>query len=270
MYTPNLKEFLKLTDKGNVIPVYKEINADLDTPVSAYLKIEKSDYSFLFESVEGKEKIARFSFLGSNPSLVFKAKGRNIEIVRPKEKSSKRFVTDTTPLNEIKKIMADFNAVSLAGLPRFYGGLVGYIGYDMVRFFERIPDKNPDDLKLPDSVFILTDTLLIFDHVNHTIKIVSNIILPKNPQALTQVRKKRIYASAVKRIEEIHNQLRKPLIEKRIEKKERILRVESNFKKQEFENIVKKAKAYIKKGDIIQVVLSQRFKVRLKSEPFEV
>ncbi len=265
-----MQEFLKLTKKGNVIPVYKEINADLDTPVSAYLKIEKSDYSFLFESVEGKEKIARFSFLGSNPSLVFKAKGRNIEIARPKEKSMKRFVTGTTPLNEIKKIMTDFNAVSVAGLPRFYGGFVGYIGYDMVRFFESLPDKNPDDLKLPDSVFILTDTLLIFDHVKHTIKIVSNIILTPKPQALTQGAKKRIYANAVKRIEEIHNQLRKPLIENRIEKKGRILRVESNFKKQEFENIVKKAKGYIKRGDIIQVVLSQRFKVRLKSEPFEV
>src|SRR3989338_2192860 len=130
MYSLSLREFLKLSKKGNVIPVFKEISADLDTPVSAFLKIKKSDYAFLLESVEGQEKIARFSFLGSNPSLIFKAKGRNIEIYRPKEKSVKRFVTSATPLDEIKKIMKDFKPVSVAGLPRFYGGLVGYIGYD--------------------------------------------------------------------------------------------------------------------------------------------
>lgn len=270
MYSLSLGDFLELSKKGNVIPVFKEISADLDTPVSAFLKIKKSDYAFLLESVEGQEKIARFSFLGSNPSLIFKSKGRNIEIIRPKEKSLKRFVASSTPLDEIKKIMKDFKPISVAGLPRFYGGLVGYIGYDTVRFFESIPDKNPDDLRLHDTVLILTDTILIFDHINHTIKIVSNIILSKNKSVSSKGNKKKIYKNAIKKIEAIHNELCKPLIEGKTEKKNKPLKIESNFKKQEFENIVRKAKDYIKKGDIIQVVLSQRFKVEIERPPFEI
>src|SRR3989338_7456197 len=191
MYSLSFDQFLKLAKKRNVIPLFKEINADLDTPVSAYLKIKKNDYSFLLESVEGKEKIARFSFLGSNPSLVFKIKGKNIEIYRFKRRSLKRFVTDKTPLDEIKNIMKGFNAAPVSGLPRFYGGLVGFIGYDMVRFFEEIPDKNKDDLKIADSIFLLTDTLLIFDHVNHIIKIVTNVFLPKGNVPLKD--KRRLY-----------------------------------------------------------------------------
>jgi len=272
MYCPSLKEFLKLTRKGNVIPVYKEINADLDTPVSSFLKIKKDDYAFLLESVEGREKIARYSFLGSNPSLVFKSKGKNIQLIYTHRKSNRRFVTKTTPLDEIKKIMQDFKSVTVKGLPRFYGGLVGFIGYDTVRFFERIPDKNPDDLRLPDSVFILTDTILIFDHVNHTIKIVTNIILPKEKERLSKIGKKRIYRAAIKKIESIQRDFNKPIIERKEKDKRRTLKVNilSNFKKSAFQNIVRKAKSYIKRGDIIQVVLSQRFKVKIKKNPFDI
>ena len=170
MYYPSLKEFLKLTRKGNVIPVYKEIDVDLDTPVSAFLKMKKGDYAFLLESVEGQEKLARYSFLGSNPELIFKHKGRNIEIHYPQRNVTKRFVTKTDPLDEIKKIMRNFRLVKVKGLPRFCGGLVGFFSYDTVRFFEDIPDKNPDDLHLPESTFILTDTILIFDHVNQVLE----------------------------------------------------------------------------------------------------
>ena len=271
MYYPSLKEFLKLSKKGNVIPVYKEINADLDTPVSAFLKIKKDDYAFLLESVEGQEKIARYSFLGSNPSLVFKSKAKFIEIILPKKKTKKNFITNAAPLDELKKIMQDYKAVTVRGLPRFYGGLVGYIGYDMVRFFERIPDRNPDDLKLADSIFILTDNILIFDHVNHTIKIVFNIILPGNAQDLPEIKKSKIYYQAIRKIETVQREFRKQVFEREEEggsfKK---IKISSNFKKSEFQNIVKKAKTYIKKGDIIQVVLSQRFKVKIDKEPFDI
>lgn len=269
MIYPSLNEFLRLTKKGNVIPVYREINADLDTPVSAFLKIRKSDYAFLLESVEGQEKIARYSFLGSEPALVFKSKGRKIEIIRPQRKLASRFVTEETPLDEIKKVMKDFKAVEVAGLPRFYGGLVGYMGYDMVRFFEELPDKNPDDLKLPDSVFILTDTILIFDHVNHTIKIVVNVMLPRKKK-LAQKELVKIYNGAIKKIDLIHRDFNKPVIEKEIKKSKKVYAVESNFKKKGFQEIVKKAKVYIKKGDIIQTVLSQRFKTRISRSPFEI
>lgn len=268
MYHPSLKEFLKLSAKGNVIPVYKEINADLETPVSAFLKIKRSDYSFLLESVEGQEKIARYSFLGANPGLVFKSKGKLIEIIDLAGNKKRRFITGDSPLDEIKKIMRDFRSVRVAGLPRFYGGLVGYIGYDTVRFFENIPDKNKDDLNIPDTFLILTDTLLIFDRLKHTIKIVNNIILPKGSGFF----KKRLYEQAVKKIESIHNDFNRLVI--RQDSQDMVtsgkLRITSNLKRSEFSGMIRRAKGYIKKGDIIQVVLSQRFKVKAQKDDFAI
>ncbi|MBU4473049.1 MAG: anthranilate synthase component I [Candidatus Omnitrophica bacterium] len=277
MYYPSLQEFLKLSKKANVIPVYKEISADLDTPVSAFLKMPKDDYAFLLESVVGQEKIARFSFLGSHPSLVFRSKGRNIEIKYPHKNSSKKFVTSSNPLNEIRNIMKDFKSARIKGLPRFYGGLVGYIGYDMVRFFENIPDKNPDDLRLPDSTFILTDTILCFDHINHTIKIIYNIILRPRAGKLSKIKKTNIYYNAIKKIESIHQELKKPLLGKAkkdlkgiYQHKKQDLKLASNFKKPEFCSIVNKVKNHIKKGDIIQAVLSQRFKIKIKKDSLDI
>ena len=271
MFTPDFKEFKKLAKKGNVIPVYKEINADLDTPVSAFLKLKKSDYAFLLESVEGQEKIARYSFLGGNPSMIFSSKGRNIHLVYPGKKTRRSFTTQVTPLDELKKIMFGFKGVAVKGLPRFYGGLVGYIGYDMVKFFEELPDKNKDDLGTADSVFLLTDTMLIFDHVNHSIKIVSNVFLPKDKK-VPESSLKKYYDQALKRIKEIENDFNRPEVfpEFEINKVAVKVKVESNFTKKGFKDIVTRAKEYIRKGDIIQVVLSQRFKVRIKKEPFDI
>jgi len=266
MIKPSLKEFLSYSKKGNVIPVYKEINADLDTPVSAFLKIKQGDYSFLLESVEGQEKIARYSFLGTNPSLIFKSKGKQIEIIDV-ARSNKRTFVAVSPLDEIKKIMQGLRSVEVAGLPRFYGGLVGYIGYDTVRFFENIPDKNKDDLNIPDTLFILTDTLLIFDRLNHTIKIVSNVILPNG---LNEFKKVKIYEKAIKKIESIHQDFNRCVIQEDIKRKPGKLVINSNLKKSEFIRIVKKGKEYIKKGDIIQVVLSQRFKVKTEKDDFAI
>jgi len=262
-----LKEFLKLAKKGNVIPVYKEINADLDTPVSAFLKIKRSDYSFLLESVEGQEKIARYSFLGTNPRLIFKSKGKQIEIIDVVRNKKINFITAISPLDEIKKIMRDFRSVEVAGLPRFYGGLVGYIGYDTVRFFENIPDKNKDDLNIPDTVLMLTDTLLIFDRLNHAIKIVNNIILPK---AMGLFKKKKLYEQAIKKIESIHNDFNRFVIQQDSVVSSGKLRIASNLKQSEFVRMVRRAKGYIKKGDIIQVVLSQRFKVKTQKDDFAI
>lgn len=251
--------------------MYKEIGADLDTPVSSFLKIKKDDYAFLLESVEGQEKIARYSFLGSNPALIFKSKGKFIQIIYPEKKITKKFVTQTNPLDEIKKIMRDFKAIKTKGLPRFYGGLVGYMGYDMVRFFEELPDKNTEDLKIPDSIFILTDTLLVFDHVNHSIKIVTNIVMPKSSKKLTQNKKIKIYKAAIKKIESIHKDFQQSIMEKEKRGKgHKHLKIVSNFTKNKFKAIVNNAKAYIKKGDIIQVVLSQRFKIKIDKEPLDI
>jgi len=270
MYQPTLKEFLKLSGRHNLIPVYKEINADLDTPVSAYLKMQRSDYSFLLESVEGQEKIARYSFLGSNPRLIIKTKGSSIQIVYPEKSIVRKFVTKTTPLDEIRKIMRRFKAASLKGLPRFSGGLVGYIGYDMVRFFEEIPDKNPDDIKEFDAVLFFTDTILIFDHVNHNIKIVNNVILPNGGKALSKKRKEAIYNSAIKKIEALEKEFSHPQTTKAAKSKPYATGIKSNLTKLEFERMVLKAKEYIRKGDIIQVVLSQRFEIKIKNDPFNI
>ncbi|HNW39666.1 MAG TPA: anthranilate synthase component I [Candidatus Omnitrophota bacterium] len=267
MIKPDLKEFIRLTQKGNLIPVYKEVNADLDTPVSAFLKMQQTDYSFLLESVEGQEKIARYSFLGTNPSLIFKSRGANIEIIYPQNNKRKSFVTRLTPLDEIKKIMKDFRSVEVAGLPRFYGGLVGYIGYGMVSFFENIPDKNKDRLGIPDTLLILTDTLLIFDRLNHTMKILSNVILPKNSSLS---KKKQLYADALAKIEVIHNNFDQCSIPQSDKSKLGKLTVSSNLKQSEFIRMVKKGKKYIKQGDIIQVVLSQRFKVKTQKNDFAI
>lgn len=267
MIKPDLEEFLKLSKKGNVIPVYMEVNADLDTPVSAFLKIKQGDYSFLLESVEGQEKIARYSFLGTDPSLIFKSRGRQIEIIDVGKKKSRSFVTKETPLDEIKKIMRDFRSAGLAGLPLFYGGLVGYIGYDTVRFFEKIPDKNKDTLQIPDTFFILTDTILIFDRLNHTLKIVNNVILPKQAGVS---KKRELYQQAIRKIESIYNDFNRFVIQAKPAKQPGRLLINSNLKKSEFVDMVKKGKEYIKKGDIIQVVLSQRFKVKTQKEHFEI
>ncbi|MDD4939076.1 MAG: anthranilate synthase component I [Candidatus Omnitrophica bacterium] len=267
MNNPSLEEFLRLSARYNLIPVYRQISADLDTPVSALLKIGNGDYSFLLESVEGREKIARYSFLGGNPSVVFKSKAGNIEISYPETGKTSRFITKLDPLAEIKKIMKDFRPVRIKGLPRFYGGFVGYIGYDMVRFFEKLPDKNPDELNLPDSVLILTDTLLVFDHVNHTIKIIVNSKLPKG---LTKAGKIKAYNSALQKIGSIQKNLEKPLPQAPNRRIKTNLKINSNFTKSQFEDMVIRAKEYIRKGDIIQVVPSQRFKVNVGVSPLDV
>jgi len=265
MYYPSKKEFIKKARKGNLIPVYKEFAADLETPASAFLKIDQGKYSYLLESVEGGEKVARYSFLGSSPSLVFRSKGKNIEIIRGKKR--KRLKTPDV-LGEIKKLMQQYRFVPVPGLPRFCGGLVGFMGYDMVRFFEKIDDVNPDDLKLPDCLFMLTDTILIFDHTRQSIKIINNVHLNKTDKKAVSC----AYDRALKRIDEIAKKLDRPLQRpaKKSALKKKKLKIKSNFTQKQFTQIVKKAKKYIREGDIIQTVLSQRFSAKLNSSSFDV
>lgn len=265
MYYPAKKEFIKLSKKGNLIPVYREILADFETPLSAFTKIDEGEFSCLLESVEGGERIARYSFLGSNPSLVFMSKGKNITIVKGKKRTV--FQTGKDPLGEIENIMKRFTFVPVKGLPRFTGGLVGYMGYGVVRFFEKLPDKNKDDLNLPDSIFMLTDTILIFDHVDRKIKVVSNAFVDKDPSSA--------YERAVGKIEKIVKRLSKPekiLTGSSKTERPRVKKssITSNFTRTQFMNIVEKARKYIRAGDIIQVVLSQRFKIDFKCNPFDI
>ncbi|MEW6075250.1 MAG: anthranilate synthase component I [Candidatus Omnitrophota bacterium] len=273
MYTPTLKEFLKLSRRYNVIPVYKEISADLETPVSSFLKIKEGAYAFLLESVEGQEKIARYSFLGSNPSVVIKTRARTVEVRYARRNHLRRFTTHEDPLAELKKLMAPFKAAHVKGLPRFYGGFVGYIGYDFVQFLENIQSRNKDELKVPDSIFMLTESILVFDHVNHTIKIIYNVILPEGSQRLRRFRKIRYYQAALAAIEKIHAGFKSPLFEADRSRKGRSVRKikpVANITRAQFCRSVQKARSYIRKGDIIQAVLSQRFKVALPKKPFDI
>ncbi|MBU4479620.1 MAG: anthranilate synthase component I [Candidatus Omnitrophica bacterium] len=272
MYYPSRKEFKKLSKKGNLIPVYKERLADLETPVSAFMKIDTGDYSYLLESVEGGEKIGRYSFLGSNPSLIFKNKGKNIEIYEKHGAGFKKtaFETKHDPLEEIKRIIRQYRFVNVDGLPRFCGGLVGYIGYDTIRFFEDIPDKNPDDLNLPDSIFVLTDTILIFDHVAHTIKIVSNVHIDMADKADAGKSIDAVYDAAIKKIDALEKLLKQPLKVHCVPGKAKKVSVTSNMSKERFKQAVTKAKRYIRQGDIIQTVISQRFQVKINIAAFDL
>lgn len=266
MYYPNKKDFKRLAKKGNLIPVYRELMADTETPVSAFLKIDKGDYSFLLESVEGQEKIARYSFLGGAPALIFKSKGNEVQVITPG--GTKKFISQS-PLSDLKKILSGFQAVHLEGLPRFCGGFVGYIGYDMVKFFENIPPNRKDDLKTPDCMFMLADTIMIFDHINHKIKVVANAHIKKD------VSKDKIYSETQSRIDAAIGKLSREL---NITKKENIkvkaqnknIRIKSNFSKAKFKENVLRAKKYIKDGEIIQVVLSQRFKTKVRGNDFDI
>ena len=264
MYTPSLEEFKKSSEKGNLIPVYREILADMDTPVSAFRKMGGGSYSFLFESVVGGEKWARYSFLGCEPSVIFKSKGRDVEIIEGT--TSRKFKAKSDPLDDLKELMARYRPVKLPGLPRFFGGAVGYLSYDMVRFFEKLPEETVDDLDLPDALFMITDSIIIFDNVTQKIKVVSN--------AYTEgMDLDEAYLSAVKRIDEMIARLKKPLpAEENKSRKDESCKKEvtSNFEKEAFMDIVEKAKEYIRAGDIFQVVLSQRFEVENREDPFQL
>ena len=266
------EEFLKLSKQGNLIPVFKEILGDMETPVSAYLRLSKnSKYSFLLESVEGQEKVARYSFIARSPELVVRSKGSAAEIIRlSKGKVTKesRVVKDS-PLSLIRELMAQYKFVAVPQLPVFCGGMVGFLSYDSVRFFERLPEKTKDELKIADMVFVMAKELLIFDHLHHKIKVIACAeVGPKDSVAV----KTRKYQDAVKRINELIKDMGNPLPRstKKSSVKRMPIKVTSNVSAKEFEEIVIKAKKEIKEGEIIQVVLSQRFEVDIYTDSFNI
>ncbi len=277
MIYPSEQKFLKLSQMGNLIPIYKEILGDLDSPVSAYYKLTnnqrhtgKTSFSFLLESVEGEEKVARYSFLAKDPELVFESKDNTLKITRfnTKKPTIETQSVKQTPLTTLRKIMAQYQFVNTPGLPRFCGGMVGYMGYDCVRFFENLPNKPDDDLKLPDILLVLAKTLIIFDHLSHRIKVVHCVEIPKQA---TQAQKKTAYKKAIAKIEQLAIELKAPLAADTREKKNpAICATQSNFTEKEFCRIVQEGKKKITAGDIIQVVLSQRFTVKLNTDPFHI
>jgi len=262
-FFPNFPEFKKLSKKGNLIPVYQEILADMDTPVSAFMKLQNSQNCFLLESVEGGEKWARYSFIGLNPSLIFKSRGTQVTLIE----KGKATVTQTAknPLRVLQNTMQRFKPVPVDGLPRFYGGAVGFMSYDMVRFFETLPETVTDDTGWNDTYFMITDTLVIFDNLKHNVKIVTNVHLNEKKTDLSGT-----YQKAADNINRIVALLNSPLKKPAVTRTDDTIRIRSNFRKDDFKAIVKQAKKYIRAGEIIQVVLSQRFETDLHTDPFNL
>ncbi len=254
MLIPDYKEFKKKAEHGNLIPVYREILADLETPLSAFLKL-KGKHSFLLESVEGGEKWARYSFIGSNPSVIIEGKGKNLIITAGKEKKKVRAEHD--PLEIVKAELKKYRPVVMPGLPRFFGGFVGYIGYDTVRYFETLPDRRLKGLNLPDIFLMLTDTLVVFDNLTHKVQVISNAHIDGSI--------KKAYEHAQEKIDGIVKKLKSKAVIRgkaaRAVKKTAPGKAAfaSNFTKKDFLKAVEKTKEYIVAGDVIQTVLSQNF-----------
>ena len=265
MFSPGWPEFYEKTKKGNLIPVYREILADLETPVSAFLKIDNGEYSFLLESVEGSEQIARYSFLGSNPLCAFICKGNKVTLVQQKGKSQV-LPLEQDPLDTLKQFLGAYKAVLDESLPPFFGGAVGYMSYDAVKYFEKISsDPKKDALKLPHCVFLIADTLLVFDHFKHTITVISNALLSEHDDPVA------VYEKTCNKIDALVQRLKQPL---KIEKPEETalppVPLNSNFSREDFFAAVGKAKEYIRAGDVVQVVLSQRLKGKIHTDPFTI
>jgi len=265
LYYPKQEEFERFSRKANLIPVYKEILADIETPVSAFKKLGEGEFSYLLESVEKEEILGRYSFLGINPFLIIKNKKNRVQII---ERGKVKNLVVQDPLKFLKKTMNKFVAVNLPELPRFSGGAVGYLGYDVVRFWEKIPEENHDDLNLPDSLLIFSDTLLIFDHIGHKMKIVSYAFLDEGKSIQAA------YKEAKDRIDRVIARLKGPSLPYSSSgdhrRKIRESNPQSNLTPQAFMEGVKKAKEYIRKGDIFQVVLSQRLKRKVNASSFNI
>ncbi len=260
MYRPDFKTFCNLAKRANFIPVYKEFLADIETPVTAYLKLKDKDYSFLLESAEGGEKWGRYSFIGCTPILVITYQDEKVTISSPEGKSIYEKINDPLPL--FRQILKGFHLAQLSELPRFQGGLIGYFSYDVVRCFERLPNLSVKDLSIPRAIFVLPKTLIMFDHVKHTVKIVSFVDLRREKEL------KKAYEEAISSIEHNISQLRSPLHYR--PESLSISTISSNFSKESFMSAVEKIRSYIFSGDAIQIVLSQRLSAEIRGDDFSI
>ena len=265
-YSPSLDEVRALADEGNLVPIVREIMADLETPVSAYLKVARGPYSFLLESVEGGERLARYSFIGSDPYLVVRL--RDGVLTATHQRGDKQTFPFADPLEALQGFLTPYRPARAPGmdLPRFLGGAVGYLGYECIRYFEpRVPMAAADVLDLPDAVFMLTDTLLVFDHLRRKIKVVSHVHTDTGDLATA-------YDEAVGRIDRLVGQLRHgaAIPPRGAERSDPDTAPRANFTRVAYEEAVERAKEYIAAGDIIQIVPSQRLTVPTRAAPFTI
>lgn len=253
---PSFEEFAQLAKKGNVVPVYTQLAADFETPLSAYLKIRDGRHSFLLESAESTDKSGRWSILGSSPRRVIEARGKEITIRDGADVSTETVEDDV--LAALERHMAPYKPVLHGNLPPFCGGLVGYLSYDAVRQFEpSIPEQEKDELGIPDALFVLADTLVVFDQKLHRVQVINNAIIDDSDDVETAyVRAQALVAATV---EMLNRPLHVPALNgmAKVEAGE----AKSNTTKEEYEDMVRRGKEYIAAGDVFQFVPSQRFEI---------
>ncbi len=266
-YRPSLEEFLVSAAAAPRKPVYRQLTADALTPVSAYQRIARGAPSFLFESVVGGERVGRYSFLGTEPTLIFQARGRAVQIDELPNGPSRRF-TAADPFVELERLIESHKALPAQGLPRFTGGLVGYAAYDAVRYIENLPNPPPDDRGLPDLVFALYDRMVLFDHIRKTVLVVAHARLDQGADPA------QAYDQACRRVDELVDRLLEPtdrLTPVDIDAESPVeLQPRSNFTRERYLEVVRECQEYIKAGDVFQVVPSQRFEIETQADPFDV
>jgi anthranilate synthase component I len=261
--TPTLGEFIELAKQGNVLPVFAEFIADGETPVSAFKKLDRGGYSFLFESTEKNDVSGRFSFVGVEARVVLQSYGREVRIIE--DGNDRRVEMSSDPVDEVRKLMARYQFVSRPELPRFAGGAVGFIGYEAIHFFEpKVPLAQQDELQLPEALFMVPSALLLFDHRLRSLKIIVNAFLDDGSP-------EKVYACAVECLASIKQKLTQPVDLRLVSIAEdaELPLPRSNFSREEFERAVQRAKEYLAAGDVFQVVLSQRFEAPFEGEPLD-
>jgi anthranilate synthase component 1 len=262
---PSADRFVELARQGNLIPVVREIMADLDTPLSIFRRLDDERTTFLLESVEGGEKWARYSFIGTGARATFSARGREVQWTEGGETSHHEEPGD--PLEFLRRKLAEFRPVHPPELelPRFIGGAVGMISYDWVRHVERVPDTNPDNIGLPELFFVFPETVVVYDNVKHNALIVRHVHLAEGDDPAEA------YRRTVDEIEDTVRTLRGPIPgEARAEPIRVPMAVERSLSEEAFHEIVKRAKEYIEAGDVFQVVLAQQFQMPLQVDPFAI
>ncbi len=268
---PSFPEFKRLARRYNVIPLYREIVVDRETPVSVYDRLRQGEpYAFLLESVEGGERIGRYSFVGRCPQAVFSClDGR----VRYSKGKSEKIWKTTNPLQDLKKLFKQFRAPDLPGLPRFWGGAVGYWDYDTVRFFERLPrtpagQAGPDGLGLPGGLFQFSGEGVIFDRLEQTAKVMVCVFVPEGKFSESALRTR--YQAGTRALERQIDAICSRSVRGRVKKGTLSAEAKPLGNRQAYLDAVEKAKEYICAGDIIQVVLSQRWVLQGKTDPLQV
>lgn len=259
------EEFLSLAAEGTVVPLVKTVMADLLTPVSAFLRIERqSPRAFLLESIEGGEKIARYSFLGCAPHTIVRARGGQVFIERA---DGSQETVNRPMLDVLRDLMREHKPVKLPGLPPFSCGAVGYFGYDAVRWFERLPDKATDDLNVDTAVVMFFSNILAFDHVKHQIHIIANVFTSGQDSA-AELRDK--YIAACGEIARLEASLAAPVEPPPSGRRAESPQIRSNMTKEYYVSAIERIKEYIKAGDAFQVVFGQRFETDITVHPFQI